>query len=235
MAALDSTLIAGFKQAAADAAAALLEDGMVVGLGSGSTATLAVSAIGKRVAAGLRIVGIPTSEKTAAQARDLGIPLATLEEQPVVDITIDGADEVEVGTLQLIKGGGGNLLREKLVAVAGARFIAVVDEGKVVPRLGTRWAIPVEVIPFGWRSTAQRLEALGANPRMRMDASGQPYITDGGHYILDCACGLIADAPALAEAMDRTVGVVEHGLFLGIATEAIIGGADGVRTLTRAK
>jgi ribose 5-phosphate isomerase A len=221
-----------YKEIAAEAGAEQLENGMIVGLGSGTTSELALAAIGRRVAQGLRITGIPTSEKIAGLARGLGIPLATLAEHPQVDITVDGADEVETGTLNLIKGGGGNLLREKIVAASSARLVIVADESKVVRQLGLHWAIPVEVIPFGWQATASRLKRTGANPVLRV-RDGQTYITDGGHYILDCAYGPIHDARALQTRLDSTVGVVEHGLFIGMASEAIIGGAAGVTRMRR--
>jgi len=221
------------KEAAAEAGAALLENGMVVGLGSGTTATLAVAAIGKRVAQGLQIIGIATSEQTANQARSLNIPLSTLEERSVIDVTIDGADEVETGTLHLIKGGGGNLLREKIVAVASSRMIVIVDESKVVAQLGSRFVIPVEVVPFGWRTTEARLRRLNANPKLRLGRDGQTFITDGGHYILDCSYGPIPSPAKLQGELDGVVGVVEHGLFVGIACQALVGGPDGVRTLSR--
>lgn len=220
-----------FKEAAAESAAALVKDGMIVGLGSGTTATLAVHAIGKRVSQGLRITGIPTSEQTGQLARTLAIPLTTLGEQTQIDITIDGADEVELGTLNLIKGLGGALLREKIVATATTRFVIIVDETKLVPQLGTHDAVPVEVVPFGWQATEDRLRKLGAQPHMRMRPDGQPYITDGGHYILDCGFGAIASAADLASALDMTVGVVEHGLFIGMASEVVVGGPEGVRRL----
>jgi ribose 5-phosphate isomerase A len=219
------------KQAAADAAAAQLENGSIVGLGSGSTASLAVSSIGRRVAQGLRITGIPTSEKTAGQARQLNIPLTTLGEYPLIDVTIDGADEVERGTLNLIKGGGGNLLREKIVASASKRLVIVVDQSKLVPQLGTHFKVPVEVAQFGWQSTAHRLEALKGNPVLRRGQDEQPYITDGGNYILDCAFGPIASASELAGELDSVVGVVEHGLFIGLTSHVFIGTPDGVNQL----
>jgi len=225
--------ITGFKQAAADSAVAQLEHGMVVGLGSGTTATLAIAAIGRRVQAGLRIIGIPTSEKTAEQARRLNIPLSTLEEHLAVDVTVDGADEVEVGTLNLIKGGGGNLLREKIVAVASTRLIIVADERKIVVELGSRSAVPVEVTPFGWKTTAERLEQLGGHPTLRLRPDGQAFLTDGGHYILDCAFGPIGSPHSLQAELDGVVGVVEHGLFVGIACQAVVGGPAGVRIMDR--
>ncbi len=219
------------KKAAATWAAAQLKDGMIVGLGSGSTATLVVAAIGQRVKDGLRIVGVSTSEKTTQQALGLGIPLATLAERPELDLTIDGADEVELGTLYLIKGGGGNLLREKIVAASGKRLLIVVDQHKLVDRLGRHWAVPVEVVQFGWQSTALRLAALGSKPVARKDAEGKMFVTDGGNYILDCAFGPIASASELQAGLDATVGVVEHGLFIGLASQVVVGEPSGVRLL----
>lgn len=233
MSSIDPSVLNGFKKAAAIAAVKQLGDDMIVGLGSGTTASLAVEAIGDRVRSGLRIIGIPTSERIAQQARGLSIPLATLGEHPRIDITIDGADEVESGTLHLIKGGGGNLLREKIVAASSARLVIIADETKVVPRLGTGFSLPVEVVPFGWESTAHRLSESGANPILRTGADGKPYITDGGHYILDCAYGAIPYPLELQTRLDGIVGVVEHGLFLGMAAEAIIGGPEGVQHLRR--
>ncbi len=214
------------KLAAATAAAELVEDGMIVGLGSGSTAALAVEAIGRR---GPKIVGVPTSEKTAELARRLGIRLATLAEQPRIDLTIDGADEVEAGTLHLVKGRGGALLREKIVACATQRLVIVAEESKVVERLtAAERPIPVEVVPFGWESTAGRLRAIGAVPIPR-----EGFVTDGGHYILDCLWQEMGPAEALARRIDETVGVVEHGLFIGMAAAAIIGSAHGTRRLAK--
>jgi ribose 5-phosphate isomerase A len=221
------------KHLAADAAAAQLHDGMIVGLGSGSTARMAVAAIGKRVQQGLRIVGIPTSEQTADQAVHLGIPLSTLGEYSAIDVTIDGADEVELGSLHLIKGGGGNQLREKIVAIAGSRMVVIVDETKLVTQLGTHFKVPIEVVQFGWQATARNLGKLKANPGLRLGHDGEPFVTDGGNYILDCAFGPIADAVALERELDSVVGVVEHGLFIGIATEILIGSHDGVKRIVK--
>jgi ribose 5-phosphate isomerase A len=207
---------------------------MIVGVGSGSTAAFAVSALGKRVRDGLQIIGIPTSERTAEQARGLGIPLGTLAEHSQIDVTIDGADEVEAGNLKLIKGLGGALLREKIVASVSKRLVIVVDETKIVDHLGARGPVPVEVIPFGWQVTAQRLVDLGANAILRNGPGGQPFRSDGGHYILDCTFGLITRAEALADELDHIVGVVEHGLFIGLTSEVHIGGAGGIRVLTAA-
>jgi ribose 5-phosphate isomerase A len=214
------------KLAAAEAAAALVENGMVVGLGSGSTAALAVEAIARRTR---DILGVPTSEKTAALARELGVPLTTLAERPRLDLTIDGADEVESGTLHLVKGLGGALLREKIVAAATARLVIVADESKVVERLtAAERPIPVEVVPFGWESTAERLRSVGAAPTLR-----EGFVTDGGHYILDCLWTEMPPAADLARTLDGVVGVVEHGLFIGMAEIAIIGGPEGTRVLRR--
>jgi len=223
-----------WKKAAAEAAARLVESGMVVGLGTGSTAKFLVSALGRRVAdERLRIIGIPTSERTAEQARELHIPLATIAEYTQIDLTIDGADEVERGTLFLVKGHGGALLREKIVAAASKRMVIVVDESKVVDRLGSLLSVPVEVVPFGWQSTEQRLKQLSANPTLRLGMDNKPYVTDGGHYILDCAFGPIPAPKEVANDLDHVVGVVEHGLFLGFAAEVYVGGPAGVKILVK--
>lgn len=222
------------KLEAAERAAGLVESGMVVGLGSGTTAALAVRALGRRVAAGLDIVGVPTSEKTAALAGELGIRLSDLAQHERIDLTIDGADEVERGTLHLVKGLGGALLREKIVASATARLVIVADESKVVDRLRIQEGpIPIEVAAFGWQSTARRLRAMGGEFRLRMGADGQPFVSDGGHYIVDAGFTGFHSAEELAQALDGTVGVMEHGLFLGMAQQAIVGGAAGVEILER--
>lgn len=221
------------KQAAADSAAEELHDGMVVGLGSGSTAKLAVEAIGLRVQKGLQIIGIPTSDRTAEQARSLAIPLSTLGEYSEIDVTIDGADEVELGTLNLIKGGGGNHLREKIVATASSRLIIAVDESKMVSHLGDRAKVPVEVARFGWQATARSLAKLKATPILRLRSDGEPFVTDGGNYILDCAFGRIEGAGALKRELDSVVGVVEHGLFIGLASLVVVGTRAGVKRLDR--
>lgn len=221
------------KRSAAKAAASQLQNGMIVGLGSGSTATLAVAEIGERVREGLQIIGIPTSEKTAAQARDLGIALSTLGEHVQIDVAIDGADEVELDTLNLIKGGGGNQLREKIVANASARFIVIVDETKVVRQLGDHAKVPVEVAQFGWQATARNLAKLGGNPTLRLRSDNERFITDGGNYILDCAFGPIPSPAALERELNDVVGVVEHGLFIGMASKALVGAPGGIKTLDR--
>jgi ribose 5-phosphate isomerase A len=217
-----------FKQAAAEAAVALVEDGMVLGLGTGSTATLAVDALGQRVKQGLRIVGVPTSEHTAAQARGLGIPISSLGEQPELDLTIDGADEIQRGTLHLIKGRGGALLREKMVASASRRLIIIADGTKLVDRLGAHFAVPVEVVQFGWQSVERRLQKLGAKTALRPGPDAKPYVTDGGNFILDCSFGPIESPAVLDQELNSVVGVVEHGLFLKMASRAIVAGQSGV-------
>ncbi len=219
------------KAAAAESAVAQVTDGQIVGLGSGSTSAFAVNALGKRVQEGLRILGIPTSEHTAAQARALGIPLSSLEDHPQVDVTIDGADEVEQEHLNLIKGLGGALLREKIIASASKRLVIIVHSDKLVARLGIRGPVPVEIVPFGWQATAQRLSRLGAKPDLRRHPSGAPYRTDGGNYIVDCAFGGIDSADSLAREIDHVVGVVEHGLFVGLTAEVHVAAAAGVRIL----
>jgi ribose 5-phosphate isomerase A len=219
------------KAAAANAAAALVEDGLIVGLGSGSTALLAVSSLGRRVAEGLRIIGIPTSQQTEREARRLGIPLSTPTEHDHIDVTIDGADEVDVGRLHLLKGRWGALLHEKIIATASEQLIIVIDETKLVDSLGVHGPVAVEVVPFAWHATARRLQCLGANLVRRTTREGHPFITDGGHYILDCAFGTIDDPEHLQRQLDGTVGVVEHGLFLGMASQVIVGGSRGVHVL----
>jgi ribose 5-phosphate isomerase A len=222
------------KMLAAEEAVAQIQDGMIVGLGTGSTAKHAVDAIGRRVAAGLRVVGIPTSERTAEQSRKLGIPLATFAEYSKLDIAIDGADEVELGPLNLVKGLGGALLREKIVAAAAARFIVIVDESKLVQHLGTHAPLPIEVNPFGWEVTARKIRELGGDPKLRMN-DAKPYITDGSHYILDTSFGPIRNPPELAQRLDGVVGVVEHGLFVGLTSQVIIGSPEGIKKLAPPK
>jgi ribose 5-phosphate isomerase A len=225
---------AALKQAAAERAVEFVQSGMVVGLGTGSTAIFATRRIGALLRDGtLRdVTGFPTSKATADEARALGIPLLDDELPKAIDVTIDGADEVDP-QLELIKGGGGALLREKIVAQASRREIIVVDESKLSPVLGTRWALPVEVIPFGWRSTARFIEGLGGRPVVRQDGHGAPFRTDQGNIILDCAFGPIAQPVDLAAQLAGRAGIVEHGLFLGIATDLIIAAQGGVRHVTR--
>ena len=219
------------KQAAAERAIEFVDSGMVVGLGTGSTAAFVVDALGRRVADGLRIIGIPTSERTATQARRLAIPLATFAEHQRIDVTIDGADEVERGTLNLIKGLGGALLREKIVAAASASFIVVVDEEKLVGRLGEHTPVPVEVTQFGWQVTAAALTRLGAGPVLRHAAEDHPFITDGGNYILDCRFERIADPALLERQIRKIVGAVESGLFIGRSSAVVVASSTGVDVL----
>jgi ribose 5-phosphate isomerase A len=219
------------KRAAALRAIEEVEDGMVVGLGTGSTAAFVVEGLGARVASGLRLVGIPTSERTAAHARRLGIPISTFAEHQRLDLTIDGADEVQVGTLDLIKGLGGALLREKIVAAASERLIIVVDQEKLVERLGEHTPVPVEVTQFGWQATAAALAKLGCVPERRYTAGEQPYVTDGGNFILDCPFGPIAQPRLLEQAINMVVGVVENGLFLGRSSAVVVASATGVEIL----
>ena len=219
------------KAAAAESAVALVNDGMVVGLGTGSTATLAVSALGRRVQGGLHIVGVPTSERTAAQARELGIQIVSLAGEPSLDLTIDGADSVEEGSLYLIKGYGGALLREKIVASASKKLVIIVHESKLVGRLITDAPVPVEVVRFGWEATARHLEALDAKPALRRNENGEPFESDGGNYILHCAFQPGRAADRLAEQLDHVVGVVEHGLFIGMTSEVHVASEKGVRVL----
>jgi ribose 5-phosphate isomerase A len=220
------------KRTAAEAAAALVEDGMIVGLGTGSTARFAIETLVARVRDGLRIRGIPTSERSAAQARAGGIPLTSFAEHRRLDLTIDGADEIQAGTLNLIKGLGGALLREKIVAAASERLVIVADGRKLVERLGETVVVPVEVVPFGWETTRERLRRLGTDPQPRRDAAGQLFCTDGGNRILDCKFASIADPAGLEQAIGQVVGVVEVGLFIGMAKLALVSDDSGVRQLT---
>ena len=223
-----------YKRQAAEQAIALVRPGMRLGLGTGSTARHFVDLLGAEVRKGLEIVGVPTSEATARQARELGVPLTTLDETPELDLTVDGADEID-GALRLIKGGGGALLREKIVAASSRRMVVIADASKRVARLG-RFPLPVEIVPFGAASTIQRIEravaALGlAGPLALRRQGGELFVSDGGHYILDCAFGAIADPNALARALAFIPGVVDCGLFIGVARAAIVAGPAGVETL----
>ncbi|HEV7873557.1 MAG TPA: ribose-5-phosphate isomerase RpiA [Enterovirga sp.] len=222
------------KRAAAERAASLVESGMRVGLGTGSTAALFVAALGERVRGGLDIVGIPTSEATRRQADSLGIRLTTLEETPELDLTIDGADELD-DRLRLIKGGGGALLREKIVASASRRMVVIADASKRVDVLG-RFPLPVEVVPFGLETTTRRIRALlgGAGPEIRLRRKdGEIFRTDGGNLILDLHLGAIPDPDSLAAELKTATGVVDHGLFIGLASAALIGGPEGVMEMAR--
>ena len=222
------------KRAAAERAVEFVHSGMVVGLGTGSTAIFATRRIGALLRDGtLRdIIGFPTSKATADEARALGIPLMEEDCPRAIDLTIDGADEVDP-QLDLIKGGGGALLREKIVAEASRREVIVVDASKLSPVLGTRFPLPIEIIPFGWRSQARFLETLGARPVVRTGADGAPFRSDQGNLILDCTFGPISNPTALAQQLAARAGIVEHGLFLGLATDLIVAAADGIRHVTR--
>jgi ribose 5-phosphate isomerase A len=220
------------KQQAADRAVEYVQSGMVVGLGAGSTALFATRRIGQLLREGqLRdVVGVPCSRAIEAEARALGIPI-TLDPPGEVDLTIDGADEVDPD-LNLIKGGGGALLHEKIVAQASLREIIIVDESKLSPALGTHWPLPVEVIPFGWHSQRRFLESLGARITARQQRNGALFKSDQGNLIVDCAFGPIPQPAELAARLEARAGIVEHGLFIGMATEVIVAGANGIRHLT---
>lgn len=213
------------KKAAGERAADYVANDMVVGLGTGSTAWFAIVRLADRIREeGLRIRGIPTSERSAALARERGIPLIGFADALRVDVTIDGADEVDPA-FNLIKGGGGALLREKFVASASDTELIIVDESKLKERLGA-FPLPVEVVPFGWQLTRRRLQALGCGAELRSSESG-PFVTDNGNYLLDCSFGAIKDPPGLEREIVGTCGVVECGIFSGLATRLIIGKSDG--------
>lgn len=212
------------KQRAAVAAVAEIKTGMRIGLGSGTTMSFALDEIARRIQSeGLRVAGIPTSSRTEARARQLGIPLIGFAETEVLDIAIDGADELLPETLTLIKGHGGALLRERIVAAAARRFLIAVDQSKIASRFASRVPVPVEVVPFGHEATARRLAKLGLRPVLRVDGAKAPIATDGGNLLYDCHDVAVGtDAAALAEDLRRTVGVVDSGIFIGMATEAFI-------------
>lgn len=221
------------KREAALAAVAMVEDGMVVGLGTGSTAWFAIEGLIERVRGGLRIVGIPTSEHSAAQARAGGIELTDFAHRTKIDLTIDGADEIARDTLDLVKGLGGALLREKIVATASDRLVIIADEPKLVSGLGATVAVPIEVVTFGWETTSLRLAGLGALPVLRVGLDGVVFKTDGGNLILDCNFGAIADPAGLERELSGVVGVVETGLFVGMATTALVAAPGGIIRLDR--
>ena len=231
-----SDRIAALKREAGERAAALVQDGMVVGLGTGSTAIFATRKLGALLASGTlkNVVGIPTSRATEAAAKELGIPLLDDDIPREIDLTIDGADEVDPA-LNLIKGGGGALFREKIVAQASRRVVIVVDETKLSPALGTRHPVPVEVARFGWQSQQRFLASIGGKPVLRQTPDGKPYETDQGNWIFDCSTGPTPDPVALAARLAARAGIVEHGLFCGIASEVLVAGETGVRELRRAR
>jgi ribose 5-phosphate isomerase A len=225
------------KRQAAARALERVDDGMKLGLGTGSTAQHFVELLGERVRAGLSVIGVPTSEATRADAERCGIRLGTLDEIERLDLTVDGADEVDA-SLNLIKGGGGALLREKIVAAASNRMIVIADDSKWVATLG-RFPLPVEVIPFGLAATQRAIAAafsecgVSGQMRVRKAANGHAFVTDGGHWIVDARLGRIADAPRLSGLLNSIPGVVEHGLFIGLASTVVLAGLQGIRVVER--
>jgi len=232
----DAELRTQYKQQAAERAVEFVQPGMLVGLGSGSTAVFAMRRIAKLYKDGRldNIVGFATSKAVWKEARQLGIPMMAEEMERTIDLTIDGADEVDPD-LNLIKGGGGALLREKIVAQNSRRVIIVCDDSKHSPALGTRRAVPVEVLFFGWHSQLGYLESLGARVTVRQSGNGSPFVTDSGNMVLDCNFGPVASPAELAVTLSARAGIVEHGLFLGLATDVIIAGREGICHLVRKK
>jgi ribose 5-phosphate isomerase A len=220
------------KRAAVARAVAEVEDGMVLGLGSGSTAAFAVNALAVRIADRLRVVAIPSSRTTADLARQLRVPLTSFAGHRRIDVAIDGADQVERGTLNLVRGLGGALLREKILASASDRMVVVVDETKLVDRLGRSTLLPVETVSFGWQTILDGLSALGCEPRLRL-AGDRPFTTDSGNYIIDCAIAEIPYPAAIEARHSAIVGVVESGLFIGLASEIVVGRPTGVEVIER--
>lgn len=229
-----STSFAELKKHAAEKAVESVRDGMIVGLGTGSTTLFAIRKIGelinKKTLSG--ILCIPSSRSTDAEARSLRIPLTTLQKHPVIDITIDGADEVDPN-LNLIKGGGGALLREKIIAQASKRVVIIIDESKLSTRLGTKWPVPVEVIEFGHKPAINYLKSLGAEVKLRLDSEKRSFRTDEGNVILDCNFGPIQDLDQLNKDLSKQAAIVENGLFLGLASEIIVARANGIERLVR--
>lgn len=218
------------KKNAALKAVEFVESGMILGLGSGSTAVYALEQIGKRIKSGSlkSIVGIPSSRRTAELARQFGIPMGTLDDFPAIDLTIDGADEIDP-ELNLIKGGGGALLREKILAQNSSRLIIIADETKLSADLGTKFRLPVEVIPFSLQPMQKYLVSIGAKPTLRIDENEQTFITDEGNFIIDCEFGPILNPYKLAQTLKTHAGLVEHGLFLNLATDVIVAGENGIQ------
>jgi len=225
------------KREAARRALDFVQPGMRLGLGTGSTAAHFVELLAERVKAGLDIVGVPTSEATRAQAERLGVPLTSLDEEPELDLTVDGTDEIDPD-LNLIKGGGGALLREKIVAIASRDMVVIADESKWVGRLG-RYPLPIEVVDFGLGAIKKAIAAVVSEQgcpgpiRLRHKQDGHVFVTDQGHLILDAGLGAIPDARRLAQGLSRVPGVVEHGLFIGLARRAVLAGSEGVRVIER--
>lgn len=217
------------KRTAAEAVLNEVRDGMRIGLGTGSTARWVIEGVARLVSEGYRVEAVATSAQTARLATALGIPIVPLTAE-ALDVALDGADEIDPQG-NLIKGGGGALLREKLVALAARRFVVVADISKRTAQLGTRWAVPVEIVAWGWEQTALRLAAY--QPTLRRDAAGQPTLTDNGNYLVDCAVGQIADVATLDAALKAVTGVVETGLFVGLAHRIVLAGPDGVAEWVR--
>ena len=220
------------KKQAGERAVEYIEDGMTIGLGTGSTVEYSLKKLGKLVREGLKIKGIPTSIHTQRIAKKEKIPLTTLEENPVIDLTIDGADEVD-SNLNLIKGGGGALVREKIIAFNSKKVIIVIDDSKIVKALGIDFPLPVEVVKFGWTSTKKTLEELGCNVELRRVMENEPFITDNSNYILDCEFERIIEPVQLEININNIPGVVENGLFIGLVDEVIVGGKQGISTLNK--
>jgi ribose 5-phosphate isomerase A len=226
--------IEALKKEAAKAAVDLIENDMVVGLGSGSTAAYAIEELAKRVARGLKIIGIPTSEHSQLLAQQHGIPLTTFAKHTVIDLTIDGADQVESGSLNLIKGLGNALLREKIVAQASKKLVIMIDERKLVNCLGNHSPLPVEIVPFGWEVTKQAITKYCPITSLRLAANGKPIVTDSDHYVLDCQISKITDANQLDKDLKLLTGVVETGLFIHMANLVIVAKDSGIVRLQRA-
>jgi len=222
------------KKLAGEKAVEQIKDGMIVGLGTGSTVEYTLKKLGELVRKGLKIQGIPTSVHTKRIAEEEKIPLTTLDEHPEIDITIDGADEVD-GTLNLIKGGGGALTREKIIAFNSKKVVIIVDDSKIVKALGIDFPLPVEVVKFGWTSTKKTLEKFGCEVVRREVIQGEPFITDNGNYILDCDFEHISEPEQLEKDINIIPGVVENGLFINLAHQVIVGGKQGIITLDKEK
>lgn len=225
-----------YKKLAAEAAVELVQSGMMLGLGHGSTVEFALEALATKLKSGQlkNIVAVPCSKKTESEARRLGIALTDLNDHAAIDLTLDGADEVDE-QLNLIKGGGGALLREKIVAQASRREVIMIDESKLSEKLGSHFPLPVEAAQFGWMRQQEFITGLGGKATLRMDPSGKPVLSDQGNYLLDCAFGPIADPQSLARKLESRSGILEHGLFLGLATDVIVAGVKGVQHLKAKK
>jgi len=221
-----------YKKQAAEAAVELVQSGMVLGMGHGSTVQFALEALAGKLESGQlkNLVAIPCSKKTESEARRLGIPLADLNDNTAINLTLDGADEVDA-RLNLIKGGGGALMREKMVAQASRREVIMIDESKLSEKLGSHVPLPIEVAQFGWVQQQAFIAELGGKAKLRVDANDKPVLSDQGNYLVDCDFGPIEDAHALARALEARSGILEHGLFLGLATDVIVAGVKGVQHL----